>query len=444
MKITPSIPLTAAAVALPSAAALHGAGLISGSVFAILAVVCAAAVLILCIHPSFFRKTAPEIQPLCNGCILVKTIGLCVVFHIAAFILLKTILKIKLLPSLCFLLWCYALIILLIVFAGVRLVLKSRQLTLAQRILLFTVFWIPVVDLFVIRSAGKTAYREFDFEESRIELDNARAENEICRTKYPILLVHGIFFRDSNFFNYWGRIPAALIKNGAQIYYGNQHSAASVEECAKELSEKISEITKLTGCGKVNVIAHSKGGLDIRCAADLPGISDQIASITTINTPHKGCRYAEVLLNRIPKAILHFIADNYDRTLDRFGDNGSDFIRGVTDLTASRCARFNDEHPIPEGVYCRSFGSYMKKPTSAGFPLNFAYLIVKLFSTSPNDGLVDVESMRWGDSFMLFEPKTKRGISHGDMIDLFRENISKFDVREAYVDIVADLKNKGY
>ena len=37
----------------------------------------------------------------------------------------------------------------------------------------------------------------------------------------------------------------------------------------------------------------------------------------------------------------------------------------------------------------------------------------------------------------------KRGISHEDMIDLNRENIKDFDVREYYVMLVNRLKEKG-
>ena len=40
--------------------------------------------------------------------------------------------------------------------------------------------------------------------------------------------------------------------------------------------------------------------------------------------------------------------------------------------------------------------------------------------------------------------KGKRGVSHGDMIDLNRENIPGFDVREFYVNLVAELKQKGF
>lgn len=44
----------------------------------------------------------------------------------------------------------------------------------------------------------------------------------------------------------------------------------------------------------------------------------------------------------------------------------------------------------------------------------------------------------------MVETAKKRGVSHGDIIDLMRENIEGFDVREFYADIAAELKQQGY
>ena len=49
-----------------------------------------------------------------------------------------------------------------------------------------------------------------------------------------------------------------------------------------------------------------------------------------------------------------------------------------------------------------------------------------------------------GEKYTYITTKGKRGISHGDMIDLNRENIKDFDIREFYVQILADLKKSGY
>lgn len=442
MKLRSSYPLLAAALLLPCCSALFNAALLSGGVFAAALTASLLILIVFIFKPTHLKKTYPKIYVIYDGCRQIKTFRVSIVFHIIMFILLKTIFKITFVPSLVFILVAYAVIMLLMISGGVRLFLASTQISLTLRVLMATLFWVPVANLIVMKKAERTAWQEFDREAARIELDNARAENEICKTKYPILLVHGIFFRDLNFFNYWGRVPKELIKNGADIYYGDQPSAASVEECGNFLKDRIDDIISMTGCEKVNIIAHSKGGLDSRYAAALPGCAEHIASITTVNTPHRGCLYADYLLGKLPKTIISWIAAKYNAALSRFGEK-ADFIEGVTDLTAARCAEFNETHPIPEGVYCRSVGSYMKKSTSAGFPLNFAYVLVKLFSRTENDGLVDLESMKWGDSFTVYSPKTKRGISHGDAIDLFREDISGYDVREVYVKLVEDLKNRG-
>jgi triacylglycerol lipase len=84
----------------------------------------------------------------------------------------------------------------------------------------------------------------------------------------------------------------------------------------------------------------------------------------------------------------------------------------------------------------------MKKAGGGQFPLNFSYHLVNHFS-GENDGLVSEDSFIWGHNYRLLQPSGKRGISHGDMIDLNRTNIPGFDVREFYVELVSDLKNRG-
>lgn len=87
--------------------------------------------------------------------------------------------------------------------------------------------------------------------------------------------------------------------------------------------------------------------------------------------------------------------------------------------------------------------SYCEKAVHGKFPLNMTHPIVKHFD-GRNDGLVSVESAKWGERFTLLEPTGKRGISHGDVVDLNRENISGFDIREFYVNLAANLKQRGY
>ncbi len=322
----------------------------------------------------------------------------------------------------------------------------SGDLGLRWRIIGALCGLIPILQLVVLYKIMKTVRREIDFEAERLARNKARKKDKICETKYPILLVHGVFFRDSKKLCYWGRIPAELEMNGATVYYGNQPSAASARDSAGILAERIREIVAETGCEKVNVIAHSKGGLDIRAALAFEGIAPYVASVTTVNTPHRGCKFADVLLSTAPEEFREKVTATYNAAARLCGDKEPDFMAAVTDLTAENCLALNEstdgEAAHTEGILCRSVHSHLEHATGGQFPLNCTYLVAKWFD-GVNDGLVSDESARWGEDHTLLRPAGKRGISHGDMIDLNRENIPGFDVREFYVEWVADLKNRG-
>ncbi len=305
---------------------------------------------------------------------------------------------------------------------------------------------IPILQLVVLYKIMCTVRFEIDFECTRMARNKARKMERVCATKYPLLLVHGVFFRDFKRLNYWGRIPDELEQNGAEVYYGNQPSAASVKESAHILAERIREIVRETGCEKVNIIAHSKGGLDIRAALAFEDIAPYVASVTTVNTPHGGCRFADFLLGTASEEFRSKVASTYNAAARLLGDREPDFLAAVGDLTAASCAALNDETAgeaaHTEGILCRSIHSRLDHATSGQFPLNCTYLLAKWFDGA-NDGLVSDDSARWGEDHTLLTASGKRGISHGDMIDLNRENIPGFDVREFYVEWVADLKERG-
>lgn len=325
----------------------------------------------------------------------------------------------------------------------IRIYVTSEQLGIKWRVIGIACGLIPIVHLFVLSKLIRIADKEVSFENNKILQDNDRKPEELCRTKYPILLVHGVFFRDFKHFNYWGRIPKELEQNGAKIFYGNHQSASSVEDSARELDARIRQIVKETNCEKVNIIAHSKGGLDCRYALSMLGTDQYVASLTTINTPHRGCEFADHLLFKIPESQKDMVADTYNRALRKIGDPNPDFLAAVSDLTAHACEELNQEATDSPAVYYQSVGSKLNTATSGRFPLNFTYQLVKSFD-GLNDGLVGENSFPWGNDYRFITTEEKRGISHGDMIDLNRENFDGFDVREFYVELVHDLKEKGF
>ena len=95
------------------------------------------------------------------------------------------------------------------------------------------------------------------------------------------------------------------------------------------------------------------------------------------------------------------------------------------------------------GIYRRSVGSVMASARAESFPLSLFYHIVNEFD-GPNDGLVCEDSFAFGEDFVLLKPKGKKGISHMDVIDLARRDLRDFDVREFYVEMVNDLKKRGF
>ena len=324
----------------------------------------------------------------------------------------------------------------------------SVQLGIRWRVIGALCGLIPVAQLIVLRRIMQVVSAEVATECARGYLNRSRREEAVCATKYPLLMVHGVFFRDFKHLNYWGRIPYDLELNGATVYYGGQHSAASVADCADELAERIKTIVTETGCGKVNVIAHSKGGLDMRYALANLDIAPYVASLTTVNTPHTGCVFADFMLKTFSDSVKTRIAVAYNKAAKKLGDPNPNFMAAVGDLTATGCAALEPHlagksHPEAlEGIYCKSVGTLLPRARGGRFPLNLAYPVVRFFD-GPNDGLVSETAFPFGESYTLLTPTGDRGISHGDIIDLNRENIEGFDVREFYVELVGDLKSRG-
>ena len=191
----------------------------------------------------------------------------------------------------------------------------STQMGIKWRVLGALCGMIPILNLIVLTKIIRVTSDEVEFEIEKERITSDPALALICQTKYPLVLVHGVFFRDNRVFNYWGRVPHTLKLHGATIYYGQHQSALTVKESARELSARIKLIVERSGCEKVNIIAHSKGGLDCRYAISEFGLAPYVASLTTINTPHRGCLFAERLLHAIPERIKNKVATAYNSTL---------------------------------------------------------------------------------------------------------------------------------
>lgn len=330
-----------------------------------------------------------------------------------------------------------------LLFNGIlRLFFTSRRLSIVWRVVMLLTMWIPLVNLLVLDHACRLARDEYDYYLYKKDIADTRVDSDLCQTKYPLLMVHGVLFRDLKYFNYWGRIPKELIRYGATIYYGNQEAVGTIEYNGNDIRARILEMLEETGSDKVNIIAHSKGGLDARHAISAYGLGDKVASLTTISTPHMGCRFIDKLLGILPDRFIRFLDRIVNKTFGRLGDKKPDFYNAVHQFTTEHSAQFNKTVTNDPQVYYQSYVSRMRSFFSDSL-LCIPYLMIKPLE-GKNDGLVSIESAKWGDFRGVLCSSGWRGISHGDIIDLKREDYRGYDVVEAYVGIVSDLKKKGF
>ncbi|MCR4606699.1 MAG: triacylglycerol lipase [Oscillospiraceae bacterium] len=273
-------------------------------------------------------------------------------------------------------------------------------------------------------------------------------ESRNCCTKYPVLMIHGVGFRDLRWPLYWGRIPAVIASTGTVLFYGQQDCWARIEDNARSIKARIRQILDETDAEKVNIIAHSKGGLEARMAASSLGMGNSIASITTIGTPHRGSKTIDKLL-KAPDSLFNIASFAVDNWIGLIGDTKLDFYAVCKDFSTEYAERFNRENPDVPGVYYQSYAGVMKTPLS-DINLSTANVIVRLIE-GDNDGLVSVESAKWGDSFTLLTGRTNRGVSHYDEIDFRRAPLTSkkygdgvADICDVYLSIINGLVKCGF
>lgn len=266
-----------------------------------------------------------------------------------------------------------------------------------------------------------------------------------CATKYPILLVHGIAFRDDvPFIKYWSKIPEKLERRGAKVYLAHQNAFSSHIENALQIRERLVEILEETGAGKINIIAHSKGGVEARYMISRLGMADKVASLTTLATPHRGSAMADTifaflkrknLTNRVLK-----IANKYACFI---GDRNPDAFIAGTELTMEYMSYFNHSVPDIPTVYYQSYGGVV----NSGYPAWHVRVQYKLMQKAEgeNDCIVSKNSYKWGQFKGVVKTPDDFGVSHFDIVGMrYVSQASSFDANHFLISIVGELKDKGY
>jgi len=182
------------------------------------------------------------------------------------------------------------------------------------------------------------------------------------KTKYPIVLAHGMAGFDSLFgvLDYWYGLEGALEDGGATVFVTEVSQFNTTQARGEQLLAQVQQILAITGKSKVNLIGHSHGGLDVRYVAAVR--PDLVASVTSVGSPHKGAALADYLRANVSggsftESALAFFANSLGTVLGLLtgSSNPQDAVAALDSLTSAALASFNATYP--QGVPTTSCGS---------------------------------------------------------------------------------------
>jgi triacylglycerol lipase len=282
-------------------------------------------------------------------------------------------------------------------------------------------------------------------------------------TRYPIVLAHGMAGFDKLFgvYEYWYGIPYELRRSGARVYVTEVSSFNSTEARCLQLLEQVERIAAISGKGKVNLIAHSQGGLDSRCVANVR--PDLVASLTTVGTPHKGAEAADWLRARVrdgsfTEDVLGFFGDALGTVLALLAgtSNPQDAVSALESVTSAEMARFNARWPA--GVPTTACGQGPASANIGGHWIRFyswsgtgtltnlfdvsdyAFGLTSLLYSERNDGLIGRCSSRFGTVI-----RDDYNFNHGDEVNQVFGLVSIFTTspKSVYREHANRLRNAG-
>jgi len=208
----------------------------------------------------------------------------------------------------------------------------------------------------------------------------------------PVVLVHGLFGFDrigvpGARFDYFRGIAKHLGTLGCHAHAVRLPPASSVPSRARELVAAIEALPH----ERVDLIAHSLGGLDARYALTHLGLAGRVRSLVTVGTPHRGTPIADLVLDG-PIGWAH-------RVLRAIGVP----IEAVEWLSTEALERFNREVPDVPGVrYACVVGGMQRVDSIVPLPLVPAHAYLRKVAGA-NDGLVPVSSQFWGETLAEIE-----------------------------------------
>lgn len=114
----------------------------------------------------------------------------------------------------------------------------------------------------------------------------------------PLVFVHGMAGDPTNFYAMRAYFSAM---GRRRVYAIPLSDAVDVEEMAQRLAAYVAAVVRENSLGsdaRVDLVAHSQGGIASRLAMDDPAFSARIATLVTLGTPHAGTHVARFTATR--------------------------------------------------------------------------------------------------------------------------------------------------
>ena len=177
-------------------------------------------------------------------------------------------------------------------------------------------------------------------------------------TKYPIVLVHGIFgFKNFLGADYFYQVPGTITAEGGKVYIPAVSAGNSNEVRGEQLLNQLLTFKALSGSPKFNLIGHSQGSPTSRYVAAVR--PDLVASVTSVDGVNKGSRVADIVRKVAPagtvtEAIGAAVANAFSTMLSFATGStslGQDTLAALDSLTTAGLTKFNSKYPagVPSG-----------------------------------------------------------------------------------------------
>jgi triacylglycerol lipase len=243
--------------------------------------------------------------------------------------------------------------------------------------------------------------------------------------------------KDFAFYPAFRGIVDFLRQQNIPVYVTNQDGIGTIAGNAAQLKEEISQILKAENCEKVNIIAHSKGGLDARYMISCLGMASHVATLTTLSTPHHGSRLCAALL-KMPLWMAKVISFFTNLCFRILKDKNPDLLALGRELTETAMEDFNRAVPNHPQVYYQSYAS--GAADKKAFLLFIPYELSKYCEQGQTDGMVSVASSQWG----AFKGRIPEDFDHFQMVGVYGSRRKLINVALFYLHIIQELRDMGY